>query len=87
MRLVPTAEKSPAFRRGVSLNQLVEMLEQRLSKPVRVNYQPRRGFDVFANVLDISRARHELSWTPRVTLEFGLESMIRAAQARLMARA
>jgi len=73
--------------RGVSLNQLVGMLEQRLSKPVRVNYQPRRGFDVFANVLDISRARHELSWTPRVTLEFGLESMIRAAQARLMARA
>jgi UDP-glucose 4-epimerase len=73
--------------RGVSLNQLVEMLQQRLSKPVTVNYRSRRGCDVVENVLDISRARNELSWTPAVTLEFGLDTMIRAAQAKLTARA
>jgi UDP-glucose 4-epimerase len=72
--------------RGVPLNQLVEMLRQRLAKPVTVNYRPPRGFDVLENVLDINRARHELSWTPGVTLESGLESMIRAAQAKLRAR-
>ena len=73
--------------RGVSLNQLVEMLQQRLSNRIVVNYQSRRGFDVVENVLDISRAKRELSWVPGITLESGLESMIRAAQARLMARA
>jgi UDP-glucose 4-epimerase len=73
--------------RGVSLNRLVEMLQQRLSEPATVNYQSRRSFDVFENVLDISRARRELSWTPRVTLEVGLERMIRAAQAKLAAPA
>jgi UDP-glucose 4-epimerase len=71
---------------GVSLNQLVEMLRQRLSKPVTVNYRPQRGCDVFENILDISRARRELSWTPGVALELGLERMIRAAQAGLTAR-
>jgi UDP-glucose 4-epimerase len=72
--------------RGVSLNQLVEMLHQRLSKPVTVNYQPQRDFDVVENVLDISRAKRELLWAPGITLESGLERMIRAAQAKLRAR-
>jgi UDP-glucose 4-epimerase len=71
--------------RGVSLNQLVEMLQHGLSKPITVEYRSRRGCDVVENVLDISRARHELSWTPGVTLESGLETMILAAQARLTA--
>jgi len=73
--------------RGVSLNQLVEMLRRRLSEPATVNYQPGRSFDVLENVLDISRARRELLWAPRIALEFGLERMIRAAQARLAAPA
>ncbi len=67
--------------RGVTLNQLVEMLQQRLVGPVDVNHRPRRGFDVPENVLDIRRARQELSWSPEVPLEAGLERMIQAAQA------
>jgi len=73
--------------RGVSLNQLVELLQRHLSKPATVNYRSRRSYDVLENVLDISRARYELSWTPGVTLECGLERMIRAAQDRLTTRA
>jgi len=72
--------------RGVSLNQLVELLQQRLSKPVTVNYQSPRSYDVLENVLDISAARRELSWTPRLTLEFGLERMIKTAHDRLTVR-
>ena len=68
-------------RRGATLNQLVETLQQRLAEPVRVNYRPRRGFDVPENVLDISRARNELSWRPEVPLDLGLERMIHAARA------
>jgi nucleoside-diphosphate-sugar epimerase len=87
MRLVPTAEKSPAFRRGVSLNQLAEMLRHRLSRPVATSYRPRRNCDVLENVLDVTRAMRELLWAAATTLEAGLERLIRAAQARLMARA
>jgi UDP-glucose 4-epimerase len=67
--------------RGVTLNELVEMLEERLARPVTVNYGPRRGFDVPENVLDISRAKHELSWRPEVPLGHGLERKIEAARA------
>lgn len=65
--------------RGVTLNELVEMLQQRLGRSVVVDYRPPRGFDVPENVLDISRARHELSWEPEVVLERGLDRMIEAA--------
>jgi len=66
--------------RGVTLNELVEMLQQWFAEPVKVNYRPRRGFDVPENVLDISRARRELSWRPEVLLDLGLERMIQAAR-------
>ena len=69
--------------RGVSLNHLVEMLRQRLCRPVMLNYQPSRGFDVFENVLDVGRARNELCWLPEVPLETGLDRMIRHLQAGL----
>ena len=67
--------------RGVSLNELVGMLQQRIAKPIVVNYRPGRGFDVSENVLDIKRARAELLWSPDVSLERGLEKMIGAARA------
>jgi UDP-glucose 4-epimerase len=66
--------------RSIALNQIVEMLRQRLPGPVTVNYLPARGFDVQENVLDNSRARNELLWAPEVAFETGLERMIRAVQ-------
>jgi len=66
--------------RGVSLCQLVEMLRQQLSQPVKVEYRARRYFDVPENVLDNSRAKRELSWAPQIALELGLERMLRRAQ-------
>jgi UDP-glucose 4-epimerase len=66
---------------GVTLTELIEMLQQWFAEPVKVNYRPRRGFDVPENVLDISRAGRELSWRPEVPLDLGLERMIHAARA------
>lgn len=67
---------------GVSLNQLIGLLRQRLAKPVTVNFQPSRNFDVTENVLDITRAMRELAWAPGISLESGLERMVQAVQAR-----
>jgi UDP-glucose 4-epimerase len=62
--------------RGVSLKQLIEMIQARIGLELACEFNPPRGFDVGENVLDVSRARHELMWAPSVTLESGLDRMI-----------
>jgi len=60
-------------------------LRERIPWPVAVKYGPARGFDVPENVLDVGRARSELSWTPEVTLERGLDRVVQRARAGLAA--
>ena len=71
--------------RGTSLAQLVDLLRERSPWPVDVKFGPPRCFDVPENVLDIGRARDELLWRPRVTLERGLERVMQRAKAGLAA--
>jgi UDP-glucose 4-epimerase len=72
--------------RGTSLNQILEMIRLRIPKPVIASYKPSRGFDVRENILDSRRAKQHLGWVPKITLETGLDRMIRAAQPALAAR-
>lgn len=60
---------------GLSLNQLVALLEAQLQRPLEVNYLPSRGFDVPTNVLCIERARRCLGWTPQVPVAEGLRRL------------
>jgi len=62
--------------RGVSLKQLVEMIRERIGQEVTIDFKPPRGFDVPENVLDVSRARNELLWSPEITLESALDRMM-----------
>jgi UDP-glucose 4-epimerase len=57
---------------GVSVNDLVEAIRQVTSRTFEVNYLAGRPFDVPANVLDISRARTTLDWSPKTSLQEGL---------------
>lgn len=57
---------------GVSLNELIRLLEKASGKKARVTYTPSRKADVPAVVLDIARIRQHLGWSPRITLEQGL---------------
>jgi UDP-glucose 4-epimerase len=72
--------------RGVSINELIEMLRKGSAEQVAVRYTEGRGYDVPTNVLDIERARRELSWSPEISLEDGLYKVMRAAQLRVSAR-
>lgn len=72
--------------RGTSLNEILAMIRLRLRKPVIASYHPSRGFDVPENILDSGRAKRELGWVPEVTLETGLDRMIRAVQPALAVR-
>ncbi len=63
---------------GLSLNDLLALLEEVLDRPVSREYQAGRSFDVPANVLCIDRARLELDWMPSVGFREGLTRMARS---------
>ena len=60
------------FGEGVSLNQLVKILECSLDRTFQVEYLPSRGFDVPTNVLCIDRARKYLNWSPCISVTEGI---------------
>jgi UDP-glucose 4-epimerase len=57
---------------GTSLKQLLSLIQKVAGKAPRVNYTPGRPVDVPVNVLDITRIRNELHWSPSTSLEAGL---------------
>lgn len=58
--------------RGVSLNELIALLEQVLGRKLKVSYKEARSFDVPISVLSNSLAMRELGWKPVVDLVDGL---------------
>ncbi|MEQ1583419.1 MAG: NAD-dependent epimerase/dehydratase family protein, partial [Candidatus Nitrotoga sp.] len=57
---------------GTSLNELVDMLEDVLGKPVERHYLPGRPFDVPVSVLSNDLARDELKWAPSISMRDGI---------------
>ena len=66
---------------GTSLIDLISMMSRRLNCTPAVFFKPARLLDVPANVLDIRRARKELSWQPRTSLAEGIDLLIRQLRA------
>lgn len=58
---------------GISLLEMLKMIEQVTGKTCEIIFHPPRGFDVPRNVLNISKARNELGWAPQVSILDGLE--------------
>lgn len=58
--------------KGTSLNDIVTAIEACLKRKLEVVREPARTFDVPVSVLDISRAREVLGWSPRLSLPEGL---------------
>ena len=61
--------------KGLSLNQLIELLEAQLNRSLEVDYLPSRGCDVPTNVLCIEKARHHLDWSPKISVADGLSRL------------
>jgi UDP-glucose 4-epimerase len=57
---------------GHSINQLRQLAEQITGRPLAVAFQPQRQVDVTRIVLDCSKIRSQLGWSPAVPLEEGL---------------
>lgn len=58
--------------KGYSLNDVIAILQKQLGRPVAIERAPARPFDVPVSVLDPERARRELGWKPRVSIEEGI---------------
>lgn len=57
---------------GVSLNELVGILENSLNKSIERRYLPARPFDVPVSVLRNDLARAELHWSPSTSMQEGI---------------
>lgn len=71
-----TEESSAALNigsgEGRSLNDIVTVLQKLLAKPIMVEREPGRPFDVPVSVLDSAKARAELGWSACVSFEEGV---------------
>ena len=57
---------------GRSLHDVIAAIFRLVGRTVPIRWLPARAIDVPVNVLDISKARHGLGWTPQVSFEEGL---------------
>lgn len=57
---------------GHSVSDIVRRISEKVDRPISVNYLPKGAFDVSRIYLDITRARKELGWEPRISLDEGL---------------
>jgi UDP-glucose 4-epimerase len=79
-------ETSPALNIGSgvghSLADVARTVEEIGARPLKREYQPSRVFDVPVSVLDISLARKDLNWQPRLTFQEGVAEVFQALASR-----
>jgi UDP-glucose 4-epimerase len=60
---------------GQSVSEVVNLVEKTVGKSLKKEQMPARPFDVDRIVLDITKARTELGWNPKVAMEDGIREM------------
>ncbi len=60
----------------ITINQLVEMIEELTGKQAKVEYGPPNLADMFTNQADVGKAHTLLDWNPQVNLREGLQNLI-----------
>jgi UDP-glucose 4-epimerase len=78
--VLPSMDEQPILNigsgQGVSLNDIVDALQRRLGRLIRVQRTPSRSFDVPVNILDISAASRVIGWRPALSFTEGLDRTI-----------
>lgn len=60
----------------VTINELVEIIEELTGKQANVQYGPPNLADMFMNHADVTKARNLLGWNPQVNLRDGIKNLI-----------
>lgn len=61
---------------GTSINDLLNTIEIVTNKKTNRNYLPSRNFDVPVNVLDVTKAKNLLGWSPKTSLLDGMRETV-----------
>jgi UDP-glucose 4-epimerase len=61
---------------GVSINEVISVIEGVLDRTLDVSRLPGRGIDIPVSVLCVDKARRHLGWAPRYSLGQGVSAMI-----------
>jgi UDP-glucose 4-epimerase len=61
---------------GRTLTDIVAAIERTLGRRLKVRHEPARPFDIPVSVLDVARAKAELGWRPKISLEDGIARML-----------
>jgi len=68
---------------GYTVNQVIEMVQAIMGGYPEVIYDPADAYDVPVNILDNSRAKQTLDWSPTLKLEEGLRRTVASMQEHL----
>lgn len=60
----------------ITINHLIQMLEERIGRKANVIHMPSHAADVQTNQADISKAKRVLGWAPRVNLDEGITHLV-----------
>lgn len=69
---------------GISIRDLLSIIEKITGITVNIVYKPARNFDVPTNVLAIKKVTSDLNWNPKVSLENGIQTTITWMENYLM---
>jgi UDP-glucuronate 4-epimerase len=76
----PTKEKHRIYNLGssnqVTINEVVDIVEELTGKKIKRIYKEKPQEDVQMTFADISKAKKELNWTPKITIKEGLKRII-----------
>ena len=59
-----------------SVNELVSILSQKISWDGEPEYEPKREGELLRSVLNNERAKSQIGWEPKYTLDTGLDELI-----------
>jgi len=60
----------------ITVNQLIQMLEERIGKRAQVTHAAFHPADIQTNQADVSRARELIGWEPQIGLEEGISRLV-----------
>jgi len=68
---------------GHTVNQIIGMIQTQMDGYPEIIYDPADAYDVPVNILDYSRAKQRLGWSPTILLEEGLRRTIAYLQLQI----
>jgi len=61
---------------SISINDLINKFEKAIGKPAKIEFSPAHPADMSASWADVEKARRLLNWSPKVSLDEGIQQVV-----------